>query len=34
MGSTADVGRGQRRLQLVICWSTKDETYGLGVGEE
>lgn len=28
------VGRGQRRLQLVIYWSTEDETKGLDVREE
>lgn len=32
MGSTGDVGRGERGLQLVLCFSARDKTGGIGSG--
>lgn len=32
MGSTGDVGRGERGLRLVLCFSARDKTVGIGPG--
>ena len=32
MGPTGDVGRGEGRLQLVFCYSAREETEELGLG--
>lgn len=34
MASPGVVGRGEGRLQLVFCFSDRDETSGLGLGNK
>lgn len=34
MGPTGDAGRGEGRLQLVFCYSAREETEELGLGEQ
>lgn len=34
VGSTGDVGKDERRLQLVVCCSAREKTRGLALGEQ